>query len=67
MAQSYPNAVITFTVASISKTTADNSIFSAPPTYTTTTDPSGPRFLIRLLPADLAQPGTYTYTLTVTI
>lgn len=64
-----PNATVTFNVAgtSISKTTADNTIFFALPT-TTVANPDPPGFIIRLLPEELSAlaTGSHGYTLVVT-
>ncbi|MGZ4865046.1 MAG: hypothetical protein ACXV39_10500 [Halobacteriota archaeon] len=64
-----PNATVTFNVTgtSISKTTADNTIFFRLPT-STVPNPDPPGFLIRLSPGDLAAhaAGNYGYTLVVT-
>ncbi|MGZ4846921.1 MAG: hypothetical protein ACXV3E_03935, partial [Halobacteriota archaeon] len=64
-----PNATVTFnaTGTSISKTTADNTIFFRLPT-STVPNPDPPGFLIRLSPGDLSAhaPGNYGYTLVVT-
>ena len=64
---SQPSATITLTVAGLTKSTSDNTIFSASPTYTNLSDPYGPRFIIHFLPSDIAPlNGSYTYTLSVT-
>ena len=63
-----PNATVTFnlTGTSISKTTADNTIFFRLPN-STVPNPDPPGFLIRLSPGDLsALEGNYGYTLVVT-
>jgi hypothetical protein len=64
-----PNATVTFNVTgtSISKTTADNTIFFRLPT-STVPNPDPPGFLIRLSPGDLAAlaAGNYGYSLVVT-
>jgi hypothetical protein len=64
-----PNATVTFNVAgtSISKTTADNTIFFALPT-TTVANPDPPGFIIRLFPEELSAlaTGSHGYTLVVT-
>jgi len=64
-----PNATVTFNVTgtSISKTTADNTIFFRLPT-STVPNPDPPGFLIRLSRGDLSAlaAGNYGYTLVVT-
>jgi hypothetical protein len=68
-----PNATVTFNVAgtSISKTTADNTIFfrlPTPMTGSTVQNPDPPGFVIRLSPGDIAglAAGSHPYTLVVT-
>jgi hypothetical protein len=64
-----PNATVTFNVTgtSISKTTADNTIFFRLPN-STVPNPDPPGFIIRLSPEDIAglAAGNYGYTLVVT-